>query len=114
MSATAEAPPKGAKAESNGADPQEAMVGEPSLELAGQLSFDVGGKAPTSATIRLTGGRVNLDAGDIRKGEDLVLRVVVRVKAIEFVDELDPNTRQVVACEKRAKGPIVDVGLLEE
>lgn len=111
---TATADPPETKAETNGGGPQEAVVGDPALELEGQLSFDVGGKAPTSCTIRLTGGKVNIDAGDIRKGEDLVLRVVVRVNAIEFKDELDPKTRQVVACEKRAKGPIVDVGLLED
>jgi hypothetical protein len=108
VSATAEA-----TAETNGTG-QEAIVGEPALELDGQLSFDVGGKAPTSCTVRLTGGKVSIDAGDIEKGKDLVLRVVVRINSIEFKDELDPKTRQVVACEKRAKGPIVDVGLLED
>jgi hypothetical protein len=95
------------------ADPPESVVGEPAIELDGQLSFEVGGKEPTSTTIRLTGGKVSIDAGQLEKGQDVILRVVARVSEVAFVDELDATTKQPVACERRHKARIVDVGLLE-
>lgn len=93
---------------------QEDAGGELALVVGadGQLSFAVGGKQPTSSSIRLTGGSIQIPLGQLKKGEDIELRVVARVSAVEFVDTLDGTTKQAVGCERRHKARIVDIGLL--
>ena len=73
-----------------------------------QLSFSVGGKAPTSASLSLTGAKFEVH-DDLDKGE--VLSVEVKradgtlvfdgdafVTAVSFTDEIDKATRQAVGC----------------
>jgi len=80
----------------------------------GQLSFSVGGKQPTGASIRIVGGKISIPGGQFKKGEDILLRMAVRVTEVAFVDELDRTTGQVVGCERRHKARVTNVGLLTE
>ena len=90
----------------------EAPVAEPSelvLEGNGQLSFGVGGKRPTTATVRLVGGKIDLAGLQYEKGQTLTLRVECIVGEVAFVDTHDSATGQVVGTERRHKARITGV-----
>lgn len=72
------------------------------VEGTGQLSFSVGGKKPTGSSLRIVGGRVEVN-GQYEKGDLLEITMVVRVCEVGFVDESDEKTQQVVGCERRHK-----------
>lgn len=72
-----------------------------------QLGFNVGGKKPTSTTLRLTGGRMDTDRV-FQKGEKVQATVVLVVGEVAFADQVDSATDQVVGCERRHKARIVD------
>jgi hypothetical protein len=93
-------------------DPGEAPAGMV-VQGTGQLSFDVGGKSPTGASLSLTGGKVELE-GQFAKGETVVLRVEAVVHDVGFKDTVDSKTGQVVGCERRQKARIVSVTRVEE
>lgn len=67
-----------------------------------QLTFDVGGKAPDGSTLRVVGGRIEIP-GEFEKGDMLKIEMLVEVRAVEFADEVDKKTNQVVGCERRHK-----------
>jgi hypothetical protein len=73
-----------------------------------QLSFDIGGKAPTSATLTLTGGKIEIE-GQFEKGEIVDLHIQARVNDVGFKDQEDSKTGQVVGCERRQKARIIGV-----
>lgn len=73
-----------------------------------QLTFDVGGKRPTTQGLRLVGGRIEIDE-TFKKDEKAVLRVEIEVNEIAFVNQRDPQTGEVVGCERRQKARIVGV-----
>lgn len=76
-----------------------------------QLSFQVGGKKPTSTQLRLVGGKVEI--GDVFvKGQTIELRVTCTVGAIEFVDEHDKVTGQTIGCQRRHKAKIDSVSVV--
>lgn len=108
----AAAPPAPAQSEPDAR--QEPTEEELALVIDGsdQLSFNVGGKAPTSATLRLTGGKLEVE-GQFDKGQVIAVRVEAVVDDIGFKDKTDPKTSQVVGCERRQKARIVGVDLIE-
>lgn len=78
------------------------------LGTSGQLSWDIGGKHPTSSSLALRGGKLDIE-GEFYKGETIVLRIECRVGAVEFVDQEDRETGQAVGCARRHKARIVGV-----
>jgi hypothetical protein len=79
----------------------------------GQLGFKVGGKTPTSSSLTLTGGKINVD-GQYAKGATVVLRVVARVNDVAFKDKEDPKTGQVIDCTRGHKARILSLSVLDE
>ncbi len=84
------------------------------IEASGQLSLNPGGKKPTGASLRLTGGKVDIVTGELRKGQKVTVMVQASVDAVEFVDIKDPKTQTVVGCDRRHKARITSVELLEQ
>lgn len=82
----------------------------PDTERAMSLGFDVGGKKPTSAGLRLVGGKLDIDRS-FKKGEKIVLRIEAEVGELAFVDQRDGKTGQVIGCERRHKARIVGVSV---
>lgn len=78
------------------------------LEGRGQLSFDVGGKEPTSSHLTLTGGQIEV-AGSYDKGDEIVLTVRLVVQEVAFRDEIDRKTGQVVGAKRKHKARITRV-----
>lgn len=103
--------------DANGHDPEataeEVRDGLVIEGLQGQLGFNVGGKKPTSSTLKIVGGRVDLPKSSVQKGETIVVRAVLQVGEVGFVDQLDKATGQVVSCERRHKARIIDIGVEE-
>lgn len=85
---------------------------EPAAEQL-SLGFAVGGKKPTSSSVRIMGGKVQLP-GEFRKGQVVVLRLVGKVDEIAFKDEKDSATGSVVGCERRHRLVIADIGLMDD
>lgn len=74
--------------------------------------FDAGGKQPTSATVRLTGRRIELaDGRGFRKGETVRLQVTAVIDRVSLKDTRDAETGIVVACEQAHEARIVDIRL---
>lgn len=73
----------------------------------------IGGDAPTGAAVRLMGGSVSIDPppGGFKKGTSYVVRVEARCDEIDFKDERDDETGQVVATIKLAKLKIRNASL---
>ena len=93
--------------------PQDVHDGDPEETEApnAQLTFNVGGKRPTTTSLRLTGGKLDIP-GSYAKGAKLVIRVEVRVGEVAFVDEHDQQTGQVIGCERRHKARILNHAVL--
>jgi hypothetical protein len=81
------------------------------LEGPAQLSmFDVGGKRATSATIKLTGGKVKLVEGTaFRKGDVITGTFTAVVNDVGQRDAHDPATGLVVSAEQRHGARITDL-----
>lgn len=72
--------------------------------------FDAGGKRPTSSSLRLVGGSVQiLDGQGYRKGEVLRFSGTAVVSEVAQKDRADPATKQVVSCEQGHKARITDL-----
>jgi hypothetical protein len=89
---------------------------EPTSELVisagGQLTLNVGGgKQPTTSTLRLVGGKIEVD-GQFAKGETIVVRIEAVVNEIGFKDQEDSKTGQVVGCERRHRARITGVAVV--
>lgn len=67
-----------------------------------QLTFAPGGKKPTSSTLALSSAKRELE-GEYRKGQLLTITVTARVRSVEFIDQVDKETDQVVGSERRHK-----------
>lgn len=72
----------------------------PDTPRAMSLGFNVGGKKPTSQSVRLTGGKIDVP-GSYVKGSTAVFRVEVVFYDVGFRDETDKATGQIVGCERR-------------
>jgi hypothetical protein len=81
-------------------------------EREGQISLFAGGNEPTTTSVRLTGGKIDLP-GEYEKGERIVLRVEAIVREVDFVDLVDPKTGDVNATERRHKARITGVRELQ-
>lgn len=95
-------------------EPQEPEAAEFDVEDDGQLTIDgtsvlsmsVGGKSATSSSVRITGGKATIPGGEYKKGERITLHVEAVVRGVNFVDEVDGKTGQVVACERQHRAQI--------
>ena len=90
-------------------------VGDDTLAVEGtdqQLSFNVGGKAPLSSSLRVTGRAIEVE-GQFAKGETVTLMVECVVDEITFRDVKDRATGQVVDCQRKQKASIVHVAIVE-
>lgn len=83
----------------------------PDTPRAISLGFKVAGKQPTSAGLRLVGGKLDIEQ-QFLKGQKIVLRIEAEVGEIAFVDQHDPATGQIVGCERRHKARIIGVDVL--
>ena len=68
----------------------------------------VGGKAATSNTTRLTGGKVEVDR-EFKKGQKIRLVITAEIGSVNFVDQRDGKTGQVIGCERRHSARILNV-----
>jgi hypothetical protein len=112
-SAHVDPPEPGETGDDSGNEPEDESQG-PSVEASGQLSLNVGGKRPTGASLRLTGGKVDIVTGELRKGQKVTVMIQASVDAVEFVDIKDPKTGTTVGCDRRHKARITSVELLEQ
>jgi hypothetical protein len=72
------------------------------------LSLKVTGKKPTTATLTLVGGKIDV-SGSFDKGERIALYVEAVVNDVGFKDTEDSKTGQVTGCERRHKARITGV-----
>lgn len=96
----------------HGGDPDE--TGDVPQSASGApvaLTFDVGGKKPTAAQVRIVGGKVDAP-GQYRKGQVVEFRICVKFGEVAFVDLEDKETGQVIGCDRRQKGRIVEIAEL--
>lgn len=74
---------------------------DPELETpSGQFALVVGGKEPTSNSLRVSGGKVDTEA-EYEKGTTVKFVQEFRVDEVHFIDKKDPKTGQVVASERK-------------
>jgi len=101
-----------APAQANGLGPvpldEIRVEGSTQLEQLGL--FNLGGKAPTSASIALTGGRVLLvDGQAFQKGEVIRFTGTAVVHAVAQQDAIDSKTGQVVSAEQKHWARVSDL-----
>jgi hypothetical protein len=68
----------------------------------------VGGKATTSNTTRLVGGKIEVDR-DFKKGEKVKFLITAEIGSVAFVDQRDGKTGQVIGAERRHSARILNV-----
>lgn len=95
-------------------EPQEPVVDEILVDGTTELEqlglFEMGGKKPTRASIKFTGGKVKLVAGTaFRKGDRIRFSGEAVVNDVGQKDDHDPKTSQVVDCEQRHGARIIDL-----
>jgi hypothetical protein len=66
----------------------------------GGLSLKVTGKKPTTASIRLVGGKIDV-TGQFDKQDRIALYVEAVVVDVQFPDTIDSKTGQVTSCERK-------------
>lgn len=88
-------------------DPDETDVPQSASGAPVALTFNVGGKKPTTTTLRVMGGRLDTDRV-LQKGQKVHVSMVLVVGEVAFVDQTDTATDQVVGCERRHKARIID------
>ncbi len=72
--------------------------------------FDAGGKKPTSASIRLVGGKIQLvDGKAFRKGDRIHFEGVAVIREVAQQDKRDSKTGLVVAAEQKHQALITDL-----
>jgi hypothetical protein len=72
--------------------------------------FDLGGKKPASASIRLTGGKVALlDGKAFRKGDTIQFSGTAVITAVTQQDKRDSATGIAVSCEQQHRAQITDL-----
>lgn len=90
---------------------QEPYPEEIRVDGTAQLSaFDMGGKRPTASSIRLTGGRAQIEDGKAySKGEVVHFSGTAVIREVGQRDKPDPQTGIVVSCEQKHLAEIVDL-----
>jgi hypothetical protein len=72
--------------------------------------FQAGGKAPTSASLTLTGGKVGLvDGRAFQKGDTITVTVTAVVTGVAQQDKADAKTGIVMSCEQKHTARITDL-----
>ena len=66
-----------------------------------QLTLNVGGLAPTKATVKLQGGSIGIPRGQYDKGDTVDLLLTVRCDAVGVIDKRDSKTGAVTETERR-------------
>lgn len=91
------------------------VVGDPQIEGSTQLSFfKAGGKSPDSATLKLTGGAIDLAHGTgFKKGDTIRLEVYAVVREVGQRDKEDAKTGHVVSCKQKHEARITDLRILD-
>lgn len=97
---------------SDGASDDDALQAALALSLGGQLSFAVGGKQATGSSLRVVGGKIELD-GQFAKGEAISVRLELVVNRVAFVDKHDAKTGQVVGCERQHHARVTGIRVVE-
>jgi hypothetical protein len=89
---------------------------EPGVEIAGadQLTLIAGGEEPTGGSIRFVGGSIELKDRQFKKGDVVEFAIRARVRSVEFVDEHDDNTGNIVKTTRRHKATIIGAEELGE
>jgi hypothetical protein len=64
------------------------------------LTLKVGGKKPTTASVRLVGGKVDIN-GQFDKQDRIALYVEAVIVDVQFPDTIDSKTGQVTSCERK-------------
>lgn len=102
-------------------DPGEDQTTEPAepqddggivVQGTSQLSWDVGGKKPNTSSLRIVGGKVDVE-GQFKKGQKFQALVDLEVKEVGFVDQVDASTGQVIGCDRRQKARIIGISIPE-
>ena len=76
--------------------------------------FEAGGKTPTSASVRLAGGKIGLvDGRCFKKGDRIVFEVAAIVDEVTQKDKADSSTGIVVSCEQKHVARITDLRVIE-
>lgn len=85
------------------------------LKIAGtQMSFpSMGGKAPTSSTFKITGGKIDLENTSFKKGEVVTVQLTCVVNNVQQVDKHDPQTGIVVSAEQRHQARVTDIRIVD-
>src|SRR6185295_980137 len=116
MEASTKEPTAGQKVDagaSNGKpDPQAAQE---SVSIAGsstQLTLTLGGKTPTTSSMRLLGGGIKVE-GEFKKGDVVKFSGVARVVEVGAKDEIDDKTLKPVGCERRHRARILELNAVE-
>lgn len=67
-----------------------------------QLTFEVGGHVPTSSTLVLKGGAIELpDGAEYRKGQRITLSIEAVISEVAFSDKTDAETGDVTGCKRK-------------
>ena len=78
-------------------------------------AFDMGGKRATTSSIRLTGGRAQIEDGKAySKGEVVRFTGTAVIREVGQRDKPDPQTGIVVSCEQKHLAEIVDLRISHE
>lgn len=91
-------------------DDDEAQVRDAQLIGAGevgQLSFDVGGKKPSTSRLRLAGRSIEIPRSQLKKGSEVTIQCRIRVSGVHFDDKLDGATESVQECVRKQIARIV-------
>lgn len=83
------------------------------IEGDGQLTLTVGGETPTKATVKLRGGKIDVESGDLDKGKVVDLVVKARIVEVDFVDKTNGATGEVTETERRHVARIMSVERLK-
>lgn len=91
------------------------LDGELVVEGTSQLSFfKAGGKSPDSATLKLTGGAIELAHGTaFKKGDTITGTFTAIVREVGQRDKEDSKTGHVVSCKQKHEARITDLRLEE-
>jgi hypothetical protein len=94
-----------------GPELEEQENGQIALAVEGRwpgLSNEVAGRRPTSSTLAITGGKVEV-GGQYQPGDRVTFVVTVVVDHVSLKDEKDPKTQQVVGRARNHKGYIAGI-----
>jgi hypothetical protein len=105
-------------AASNGHGDEEAAAAaasSPDIIVSGtgeQLTLQAGGKRPTGSSLRLVGGKIDIE-GQLTKGEVVRFEVECQVTEVAFRDSRDGKTGNVASTDRAHKATIIGAQRVE-